>query len=544
MSADPNMRCVCGYRVFREAISTKAESVSRWLRFTGGFGATPFGTYFGSGGIGTWGQFETSAQVTRKRVVCESCQRVRSDTTLGVTGVFGSYVFAGSLYVYVTDTSLLGCLRVKFSDPELGTYTLSPVKFTGLPLPLAAGVPIATAPTPPAGALVAGVLQVPLPEVDHDGEYLVSLVDVCAGYETPIAIFSLESTVQTYFPVDADLNGLPRSIIDSNLTADLTAAQPGSGSISGIPFDRCTGVLEYDARYGTAPDAQGWTQPVGAPGDYGLTAGGILAASTTTSSYWEKQLNLPAPAVSVHTYAKYRVQASNTAGPGEGFELRAEVAPGGGGDYEGARVFQDAGLLQTRRLDGSLQASVEVQAQGQWSETYVGAKLADRGFVLMNNLVPIDVPVVWGTRPGGPLSQELRATFGDVAGSSLTAQLRNFVASAAGRFVRATFRGYAAASSSTLRLYFVSDLGLGNSARVKVRYGSLAFGADPYALGAVSADTTAYFNTKNVVVEVPLTLTNLPAKSPFWFSVERDWQHPDDTTAATIHLLSATVRTS
>jgi hypothetical protein len=143
-----------------------------------------------------------------------------------------------------------------------------------------------------------------------------------------------------------------------------------------------------------------------------------------------------------------------------------------------------------------------------------------------------------------PFFPRVRAFFGDQDGSNLTSQIRNFVVSASGRFVRAMFRSYAPASSLVLRLHFVSDLGINNSARIKVRYGSLAAGTDPYTLGAVSANTTAYFNTKNVVVEVPVTLTNLPAKSPFWFSVERDWQHVDDTTAATIHLLSATVRTS
>jgi hypothetical protein len=544
MPADPNMRCVCGYRNFRENLVTTTEEISRWLQFgAGGFGSTPFGTYFGASVSGTWGEFSTSAKVTRRKVACESCQRLRSNTLLSGVGVFGSYVFGGSLFIYVTDVDLISCLQVRFTNAEFGTYTTGPTKFAGAPLPLVAPAPPVVAPTPPAGAKLAGVLRVELPEVDHDGDYLVSLVDVCAGTELPIALFSLESNVQIHLPAEADLNGLPRSLIDSNLTADLTPSQPGSGSISGIPFDRCTAVIEYDARFGTGPLAQGWAQTVGASGDYGLTAGGILDAATTTSSYWEQSAALATPTTSVHAYAKYRVGAASS-GAGQGFEFRAEAAPGSSADYAGARVFQDTDTLYTRTLSGSAQNNVDTQVQGPWSEMYLGAKIGDLGFTALNELVGVDVGVDWGTRPGGPLSAELRGLFGDYAGSNLSAQLRNFVVSASGRFVRAMFRSYAPTSSVVLRLHFVSDLGVNNSARVKVRYGSLAAGTDPYALGAVSSDVTAYFNTKNVVVEVPVTLTNLPAKSPFWFSIERDWQHPDDTTAATIHLLSATVRTS
>lgn len=544
MAADPNMRCVCGYRIFRENLVTTSEKTFRWLRFaSGGFGATPFGTYFGAGTGGTWGEFFLVVPVTRRRVTCESCQRVRSDTPLGGTGVFGSYVFAGALFVYVTDVSLLSCLRVQFSNAEFGTYTLSPDKFVGLPLPLVTPTPPVVAPTPPPGAQLAGVLRVPLPEVDHDGEYLVSLIDVCAGVETPLAIFPLESTVQTHFPADADLNGLPRALVDANLTADLTLAQPGSGSVTGIPFDRCTGVIEYDARFGTGPTAQGWTQIAGAAGDFGLTAGGILNGVTTTPSYFRQQLPLGAPATSVHAYAKYRVQASDGFS-GCGLDFQATAAPGGAADYEGGRVVQTSSSLYTRTLDDSTLSLVDTQAQGPWSEVYFGAKLGDTGFVVLNELTGVSSPVAWGTQAGGPAGPALRCSFGDYAGSNLSAQLRNFVASASGRFVRAMFRSYAPAASAVLRLYFVSDLGLNNSARIKVRYGSLAAGADPYTLGAVSVGTTAFFNTKNVMVEVPLTLSGLPAKSPFWFSVERDWQHPDDVTTATIHLLSATVRAS
>ena len=538
------MRCVCGYRVFRENLTTTTETISRWLRFgAGGFGATPFGTYFGASASGSWGEFSIPTSVTRRRVTCESCNRLRTNTLLSGVGVYGSYTLGGSLFLYVTNVDLLSCLRVKFSNSEFGTYTTSPVKFVGTPLPLVAPTPSVVAPTPPAGAKLAGVLRVELPEVDHDGDYLVSLVDVCAGTELPIALFPLESTVQIHLPAEADLNGLPRSLIDSNLTADLTPSQPGSGSISGIPFDRCTGVIEYDARFGTDPAGQGWAQTAGASGDYGLTAGGILDATTTTSSYWEQSAALATPTTSVHAYAKYRVGAASS-GAGQGLEFRAEAAPGSSADYAGARVFQDTDTLYTRALDDSSQNNVDTQVQGPWSEMYLGAKIGDLGFTALNELVGVDVGVDWGNRPGGPLNAELRGLFGDYAGSNLSAQIRNFVVSASGRFVRAMFRSYAPASSLVLRLYFVSDLGINNSARIKVRYGSLAAGTDPYALGAVSANTTAYFNTKNVVVEVPVTLTNLPAKSPFWFSVERDWQHVDDTTAATIHLLSATVRTS
>lgn len=552
MAADPNMRCVCGYRVFREHIRTVPETVEQWVLYDdgsyGGFGSTPFGTFFGSGSAGEWGLFSVEVSRTRKQLVCESCNRVRSDVPLGGVGVFGSYLYGDSIFILVTETSLLSCLRVRFTSSAYGTVDVSPTRHFGPPLPLSAPAPVTTAPTPPAGATTAGILRAVLPDVDHDGDFVVSLVDVCAGVEVQLTIVALESTVQVHTPYEAELNGLPGHLVETNFSILVPSVQPGSGSIVGIPFDRCTAVIEYDARWGTAPAAQGWTHQasgVGAPTDYSIIEGGVLGINTTDPSYWEREITLGSPGAAVFAYAKCRVQSS-TPGTGEGLELRGELAPGGSGNYEGFRSFLQETVIAGRKLDSTGASTWAGRLAAMWSQLFLGEEIGADGVAYFGEtgFLPIDASTVWGTQAGGGANPSLRARFGDVEGSTLIAQLRNFVVSTPGRFMRAFFRSYAPTASPVLRLYFVSDLDTFASAKVKVRYGSLSLGTTPYALGALSASSTVYFTTKNVMVEVTLSLPSLTAAAPFWFSVERDWQNSDDVTAATIHLVSATVRSS
>lgn len=550
MAADPNMRCVCGYRIFRERVVTVPETVEQWLLFDngayGGFGSTPFGTFFGSGAAGAWGLFEAEVDRVHKQLSCENCNRLRSDTPLGGVGVFGSYRYGDSLFILVTDTSLISCLRVRFTS-TLESVSVSPTRYLGTPLPLAAPTPAVTAASPPPGAPIAGVLRVLLPDVDHDANFVVSLVDVCAGTEVSLTILPLESAVQVHAITEAELDGLPKHLIEVNTIAQVSSSQPGTGSLPGIPFDRCKAVIEYDARFGTLPTAQGWTHAgAGLVGDFTLIDGGVLNIATTVDSYFEKEIVLGAAEATVHLFTKFRVQSS-TFGVGEGFEARAEIAPGALGNYQGVRYVQHQYQLDDRKLDGSAQSVRAFRFEGTWTQLFVGARPGTSiafSTVDQDRMEPTSVPVKFGTGSVGGASPSLRARFGDFEGSTLLAQLRNFVASTPGRFMRAFFRSYAAVSSPVLRLYFVSDLDTSASARFKIRYGNLGLGTNPYSLGALSVGTTAFFNTKNVMVEVAVSLPSLTAMAPFWFSVERDWANVDDVTDATLHLLSATVRSS
>lgn len=550
MAADPNMRCVCGYRIFREHVITIPETVEQWLLFDngsyGGFGSTPFGTYFGSGAGGLWGLFEADVARVHKQLTCENCSRLRSDIPLGGVGVFGSYRYGDSLFILVTDTSLLSCLRVRFTS-TLETVFVSPTRYLGAPLPLSAPTPAVTAASPPPGATVAGLLRVLLPDVDHDASFVVSLVDVCASSEVPLTILSLEFAVQVHAITEAELDGLPRHIIENNLSLMLPTAQPGTGSLHGIPFDRCKAVVEYDARFGTLPAAQGWTHAgAGLPADFVLIDGGVLNAFTTTDSYFEKEVTLGAPGTALHMFTKFRVQAS-TFGAGEGLETRAELAPGAFGLYEGVRYFQQQYELFDRKLDGTAQSNMAYRFEGIWTQLFVGERIGSNLAAYTvddDRMVPVVVATKFGAGVAGGTSPTVRARFGDFEGGGLTAQLRNFVVSTPGRFMRAFFRSYAAIASPVLRLYFVSDLDGANPARFKVRYGNLGLGTNPYSFGALSVGSTAYFTMKNVMVEVTVSLPSLTAMAPFWFSVERDWANVDDVTDATLHLLSATVRSS
>lgn len=557
MVADPNMRCVCGYRRFREQRPVITSAVEQWVLFDnasyGGFGSTPFGTYFGSGPAGLWGLFGVDVALTHKQVVCENCQRVRSDNVIGGAGVFGSYLFADSIFVLVTDISVLGCMRVRFASADLGiTVDVSPTLYDGPPLPLAAPAPVTTAPTPPTGATVASVLRAVLPDVDHDGTFVVSLVDACSGSTTPLTTIILESTVQIHTPEQADLNGLPRQVITKNFRTDNPVAQPGTGAISSIPFDKCDYVIEYDARFGQLPGAAGFTEG-GSGGTFALVDGGVLSITTTAMDFFYKEVTLGAAATEVHLYAMGRCDASATTTESRGFRLLVDGAPGALGDYSGVQMRLRPNQIASLALDGATAGVLPGfdPPGSSWLNFYVARRFSDTKHpgAIVESFFGQFSSSSWGSGDPGGVSPTFRMGFGDFEGSNLQAYLRNMVASLNGRFMRAFFRSYAAVAAPTLRLYFTADTdaGPGKTARIRVRYGTLGLGANPYSLATASVtDITTSFTTKNQVVEVPLSLNSmaLMPKAPFWFSVERDWSHTDDTMPGTAHLLSATVRAS
>ncbi len=558
MPLDPNAKCTCGYRKFRENRAVLATTIAQWLEFDsgdfGGFGSTPFGTFFGTGmGTNAWGEFEIEVPETRLQLACEKCGRIRSDKHIASFGIFGSYVFGDSIYILTTSALNLGCLTVRFSNVDLGTVDVTPTIFLGVPLPLIAPAPVVTAPAPPPGATLATVLRAVLPDVDHDGEYVVSIVDSCSGTTTFLATLMLESSVQVHTPREAELDGLPSHLIESSAQALLPIGQPGTGSIIGIPFDKCDAVIEYDARFGTDPLTQGWqnvNSSGGAPTDYALVDGGVLNFVTPNPSYWRKTLTLLAAPTSVHVYSKYRVQTSTT-GFGQGFEIKGIGAPGASVDYKGVRYVQDRDVLSEIDLPNLVSNPVADRVAGSWTQLYAGNDPAtDRAFLVLDDgeISAIDSATVFGTQPGGAVAPRLRGEFGNtqIIGGVLTGQIRNFILSCNGRFTRAFFRSYAAVAAPVLRMQFVSDLdAVSPSARFLIRYGSLGLGTNPYTYGALSVGVTALFtNPKNLMVEVSATLPTLTARQPFWFSVERDWAHVDDITRATVHLLAATVRST
>lgn len=555
MTADPNMKCVCGFRRFRESIRAVDDDVEQWVRFDdgtyGGFGSTPFGTFFGSGAGGAWGLFELTVARTHQVLACESCGRARSDKVIGGNGVFGSYLLGNSIFVLISDASLLACLRVRFRNEELDiTVDVSPTVYLGTPLPLVAPAPAETAPTPPAGATIAGLIRAVLPDVDEDAEFVVSLVDVCAGTETLLTTINLESTVQIHYPNEADLNGIPRTVVQQGLRITMPSAQPsGAGSV-GIPFDWCRTVMEYDARFGALPLASGWTQFGAVPDSVALEPGGTLLFETSAlSSAYLQEVTLPTAFTSIYMYSRYWVQSSAVGDERDGLSMLADGAPGASVNYRGMLMRGRPTSLSTRTLEGATANILLNDLPPGWVEFMTAMSPTEANGMLAGpeTYGVFDKAARWGPGGFGGVSPTVRAAFGCFRDSAVLIHLRNFVVSEPGRFMRSYFKSYAAAATQTLRLYFVGDVdGVGGqTARIKVRYGSGALGVNPYALGsAFTVSATAFFNTRNVIVEVPLSLTGLAAQQPFWFSVEREWDHADDLTQSTIHLIEATVRSS
>lgn len=557
MAADPNMKCVCGFRRFRESVRVIDDDVEQWVRYDdgvyGGFGSTPFGTFFGSGPSGSWGLFELTVARTHKILACESCGRTRSDQIIGGNGVFGSYLLGDSIFVVISDASLLACLRVRFRNDEFDiTVDVSPTVYLGTPLPLAAPAPDVTAPAPPAGATIAGLIRAVLPDVDEDAEFVVSLVDVCAGTETLLTTINLESAVQIHPSSEADLNGIPRFVADNGLRVLMPAAQTSSGGAKvGIPFDWCRTVIEYDARFGQLPVAAGWTEFGGIPFDSAtLEPGGtLLLQQGVTGAIYVQEITLPTAFTQLYMYSRFWVEASDTADPNHGFSMMGDGAPGASGNYVGMRMRARPLTFATKTLTGVGENVFINDMMPGYFEYLTGmAPAATLGLLAFPQLFGgTNKASRWGNGDPGGVNPTVRAAFGDFEGSNLLVHVRNFVVSEPGRFMRSFFKSYAAAAAQTLRLYFTGDIdGVGGtSARIRVRYGTGALGSNPYALGSATiVDATAFFTTRNVVVEVPLSLTGLTAQQPFWFSVERLWDHADDNTQSTIHLIEATVRSS
>lgn len=549
--SDPHQRCVCGHRRFRQNRTKTEAAVQRWMLFeedltAGGFGATPFGTYFGAGdgsGAQSWGRFEATYASAELVTTCESCQRVRRVETLGGVTPLGVYVQGAWLYVAAADVSeVLTCYEVRLDGAD-HSYNLPLGYVAGIPPAIVASTPDDTAPAPPAGeGVVDTLLRTRLPEVAATGSYLVTLVDRCCGCEVPLATIDLESPPMIFVPQQADL-GAPELWLRQDFAVPL---QKAAGSIPGIPLEYCEQVLEYDARFGLLPADQGWTHQDagggGAPTDFQLIEGGVLQAVTPGSSnpsYWEATAALDSAPSRVHGYAKYLWETgTSTPEIGEGLAFQA-LAGETGNPYFGAS-FVHRGTFHPTRTNQTVDEpwpAYEIDRPA-WHVSGMSADASNNQFVHDDRLA---ADLARGTT-GSATANELVARFGDIHGNGFTAHLRRFVVSTPGRFFRPVFRAYTQVADPRLRLYLVADkTGSGiRTARFKVRYGVGT--ADPYTLPPTETGGTVNFADTNTVYELPLDLTGLTPNAPMWFSVERDWAHSDDRLDVAARLIQATVR--
>jgi hypothetical protein len=514
----------------------------------GGFGSTHFGTFFGAGAFGSWGLFTGTRRTVQQSVVCENCSRVRLNKTLGGVAIFGTYVDGDHFVVVASDVGLVTCFELRFEGAGR-TFTAPVVRRVGTPLPVAATPPATTAPLPPAGAELANtILQARLPEVPETGEYTVTFVDRCAGVEVPLVTLTLEEPPMIITPDQAELGGFPDLWLRQSYN---TPTQPASGSAKGIPLDYCEAVIEYDARLGSLPSAQGWTHQAGGgsgvPGNYALVEGGALRAGTPGSSnpsYWEADESLSAAPAEVHAYAAYLLEADTpTPAVGESLDLQALFASSGGA-YQGGRLNFKDGLLYATQLNlgGETAWSLSEYDEHGWHFTALDSIGTDA--VVIHNDVLDRVGSLFGSVAGPAPADEIRARFGDVVGQGITAYIRNFVVSTPGRFIRPMFRGVAPVDDPVLRLYVTRDntAAAGLGVRLLVKYASGT--TSPYALPSTALGSTINMPTANSMMEVAFTLTGLTAGQPIVFTVERDWSSGADTLESTVWLNQATIRSS
>lgn len=549
----PNRVCTCGFRRFRERRTPQSTAVQRWMLFDttalSGFGTTPFGTFFGAGSGGLWGLFDGTFKTTVLDTLCESCQRIRSTKNLGGITPFATYVENGYFYLIASDVGLATCFSLRFTGPDGSVYEtpLSYLPGVAPPPALVSSAPPTTALTPPSGAaLVGSLLRARLPTVEASGLYLVELVDRCCGCDTPLVTVTLEAPPMILSPLEADLGGAPREWLFGQYGVT-PGGQPSSGSRVSIPFDKCVVVHEYDARFGTLPATQNWThQGGGVSGDYALVEGGALRGQTTLSSYWEQITVVAGNPGQCYSYAVINpVAEPASAAPTEGADFSAQYATVLGLQYQGVRTTYADRTWRATRLDAASESVISPNDEPRgWTTAAAFDESAgnhEQAWLASGGL-SFGATLFGGV--GAAVAFDVISRWGDTAGSGTDVLYRNYVASYGGRFIRPMWQAFAQVTNPAVRLYLVADANgsVSKTARFRIRYVQMT--GLPYVLPTNIADATLNFVAPNTVYELPFTLTGLTANLPFIFTVERVWDHGDDGLQATVHLLSASVRSS
>lgn len=537
------MRCPCGYTVFARRTVRTSEVVSRWMLSDAGAapgaGVTPAGLGAGTSTTGSWGRFEVPLVYGQLEVYCASCKRVRSSRRVGGLAYMGSYVSEGQIYVVAADVVRpVTCFSLRYTGPEGVSYSVPLSAAAGTP-PSIFGIPLETADTPPAGAVLAQqLLSGSIPEINDSGVYRVEIVDSCADTVTSILELELEANVQILIPQNADLHGAPSLWLKDFDVNVASASQPAGSPVCTVPFDKCKGVIEYDARLGSLPTVQGWNLAgSGSINDFGVVDGRVLRMGTTVASYFERGLTLLANPGRVHGYLQFR--RGDFSGS-RGLDFQALYATNAS-PWSGARLnARDAGLYKME-LDAGASTALGVAGRPAGWESLGGSQVTSGPGVAWRDDYAEDATATYGT-VGSAAATEIRCRFGDTNGDGLTGYIRHVVVSAPGRFIRAGFVGYAEAAEPTLRfgLSRLVDADVDNTARFKITYGQ---NGEVYGAQASVLNFTATLSTANSIVEFPLKLLGLLAQRPFWFTVERDWAHGDDLFDSTVHLHYVTVRT-
>lgn len=547
------MKCTCGYTRFSERRSTATTASEYWIRYSstkpqGGLGSTPLGgPYLGGvedNPVVLWAKILLSSTTTSSGLYCEKCSRLRSMKILGGMALVGSYLDADNLVVVSSAISDVGCYAVEYRGAE--TYSYAVKRLLGVPQALNVGTPIdfATPSPPPHEARADFLMRAPVPtDVVTTGAYAIILVDRCAGTETSLGTIFLESEPMLIPVSDAVLDA-PRLWLQGPGLPDEHAdpafiRAPGAET---LPFEKCSAVIEYDARLGSLPSSQGWTRAFPSSGQFSVSNGVLQQNRVSgTNDFFYAESILAAAPDQVHGYVLGRADD----GVRLGFMGLGEAA---GNAARGFRTELDgvSGVTQLHHdlLAGGV-AAVDATGPRGWVRAGYSFELLSGTCEGATDASGFRLTAPQGTfpTPANPIpdtSHRIEAHLGKLTTDTGLTWARYACVSTPGRFIRPYFRGYSQVQSPVLRLYVYAEPYVGTaSVRFLVRYDSGTL--DPRTRPTKTVSATVAMSTPGQVYEVALTLTDAGA-GPVWFSVERDWNHGDDLLNSAAHLTQLVLR--
>jgi hypothetical protein len=358
--------------------------------------------------------------------------------------------------------------------------------------------------------------------------------------------------------VNADLNGAPDfwSGVDW-LPAANEAIDPSAPALPGIPLDKVDHLIEYDARFGTRPEEQGW-QPANpeTPPFYTLEEDSLrFNISAQAPAFYSRAVPLPTGnrPEQVHAYAVVSMRqapARAAEDPGESFELAwvatALPEPAAGMRAGWSRTAGGA-LFRYLKLDGSGERETSSREPhdrllNAWMQVSLQADLKDNFALMSLGGSPDREPLDWfGKGLNQPDAATFDAWFGFTRKSGRAeGRLRNFVVSAPGRFLRVWLRSVAPTDEPVLRLAFVVDGVAEGSARIVVRYSDDP-DRHPSVPPAARVESTLELEPADEqrIVTLDLPLDRARKGHHLLMTVERDWTHPEDKLRSAVRLVSA-----
>lgn len=547
------MKCTCGYTRFSERRSATTTESEYWIQYSstrpqGGLGSTPLGgPYLGGvedSPVVLWAKIPLSSTTTSSGLYCERCSRMRSMKILGGMALVGSYLDGDNIVVVSSAVGDVGCYAVEYRGAE--TYSYAVKRLIGTPQALNVGVPIdfATPSPPPGEARADFLMRAPVPtDVATTGTYAIILIDRCAGTETSLGTIFLESEPMLIPVSDAVLDA-PRLWLQApGLTAEhIDTTFIRAPGVETLPFEKCDAVIEYDARLGSLPSAQGWTRAFPASGQFSV-ANGVLQQNRVSGSndFFYAETVLAAAPDQVHGYVLGRAAD----GVQLGFMGLAEAA---GNNARGFRTELE-GSAGTTQLHHDLlaggAAAVDSTTHRGWVRAGYSYDLGSGACEGASDSLGFRLTAPQGTfpGPGNPVpnvDHRIEAHLGKLTTDVGLTWARYACVSTPGRFIRPYFRGYSQVQSPVLRLYVYAEPYSGTaSVRFLVRYDSGSL--DPRSRPTKTVSATVATPTPGQIYEVALTLTDAGA-GPVWFSVERDWSHGDDLLESAAHLTQIVLR--